>query len=141
MQRVLVQRDFDQPPERLFTYLAEHENLGDLFGMRVERVRDGQDGERNGVGSVRRLSFGGMLPLEETVTAFERNERIEYRITKGSPLRDHRGEMRFAERPGGGAHLRYEITFGAKVPGVDRIVAHGLRKSIRDGLDKAAARA
>jgi uncharacterized protein YndB with AHSA1/START domain len=141
MQRVLVERDFDQPAERLFAYLAEHENLGELFGMRVERVRDGQSGERNGVGSVRRLSFGGVAPLEESITAYEPNRRIEYRITKGSPLRDHRGEMLFTERPGGGTHLRYEISFGGKFPGADRIVALGLRRSIPKGLDKAAANA
>jgi uncharacterized protein YndB with AHSA1/START domain len=141
MQRVLVERDFDQPPDRLFAYLAEHENLGDLFGMRVERVRDGETGQRNGVGSVRRLSFGGVAPLEESITAYEPNERIEYRITKGSPLRDHRGEMLFTERPGGGTHLRYEISFGAKLPGADRIVARGLRRSIPKGLDKAASNA
>jgi uncharacterized protein YndB with AHSA1/START domain len=141
MQTVLVERNFDQPVDRLFAYLSEHENLGELFGMRVERVRDGENGERNGIGSVRRLSFGGVAPLEESVTAYVRNERIEYRITKGSPLRNHRGEMLFAERAGGGAHLRYEITFGAKVPGADRIVAAGLRRSIPKGLDKAASNA
>ena len=57
MQQVLVERDFDQPVDRLFAYLCEHENLGPIFPARVERVRDGENGERNGVGSVRRLSF------------------------------------------------------------------------------------
>jgi uncharacterized protein YndB with AHSA1/START domain len=141
MQRVFVERDFDQPADRLFAYLSEHENLRDLFGLRVERVRDGENGERNGVGSVRKLSLGGVAPLEETVTAFEPDRRIEYRITKGSPLRDHRGEMLFSERPGGGTHLAYEIVFGAKVPGVDRVVARALRRSIAKGLDKAASEA
>jgi hypothetical protein len=32
-----------------------------------------------------------------------------YRITKGSPLRDHEGVMRFSPTAGGGTHLRYEI--------------------------------
>ena len=141
MQTVLAERDFDQAPDRLFAYLSEHENLSELFGMRTERVRDGEQGERNGVGSVRRLSFGGLLPLEETITAYEPHERIEYRITKGSPLKGHRGEMRFTERPDGGTNLRYEITFGGKLPGADRIVASGLRRSIPKGLDKAAERA
>jgi uncharacterized protein YndB with AHSA1/START domain len=141
MQQVLVERDFDQPPDRLFDFLSEHENLGDLFGMRVERVRDGENGERNGVGSVRKLSFSGLLPVEETITASDPNKRIEYKITKGSPLKGHRGEMLFSERPGGGTHLRYEIEFGGKFPGADRIVARGLRRSIPKGLDIAASNA
>jgi len=141
VQQVLIERDFEQSAERLFAYLSEHENLGAIFPFRVERVRDGENGDRNGVGSVRRLSFGGMLPLEETVTASEPNRRIAYRITKGSPLRGHRGEMLFSDRAGGGSHLRYEIVFGSPIPGVARIVAAGLRRSIAKGLDTVAAEA
>jgi uncharacterized protein YndB with AHSA1/START domain len=141
VQQVLVERDFTQPAERIFAYLSEHENLDVIFPMRVERVRDGENGERNGVGSVRRLSFRGLLPLEETVTAVEPNRRIEYRITKGTPLRGHRGEMLFSQREGGGSHLRYEIVFGAAVPGVDRVVAASLRRSIARGLEKVAKKA
>ena len=136
-----MERDFDQPVERVFAYLSEHENLGAIFPMRVERLRDGQNGERNGVGSVRRLSFRGLMPFEETVTVVEPNRRIEYKITKGTPLRGHRGEMLFSERDGGGTHLRYEIVFGAKVPGVDRVVAASLRRSVSKGMETVAAEA
>ena len=55
--RVHVSHDFAKPPERVFAYLAEHENLGPLFGAEVTRVRDG-DTERNGVNSVRKLKVG-----------------------------------------------------------------------------------
>src|SRR3954465_9707169 len=102
MQQVLIERDFDHPVDRVFAYLSEHENLGVIFPTRVERVRDGQNGERNGVGSVRRLAFPGLMPFGETVPDVEPNRRIEYRITKGTPLRGHRGEMLFSEREGGG---------------------------------------
>ncbi len=141
MQQVLVERDFDQPVDRLFAYLSEHENLGTIFPLDVERVRDGENGDRNGVGSVRRLSLKGLAPFEETVTAVQPNRLIEYRITKGSPMRGHRGQMEFSERDGGGSHLRYEIVFGAKVPGLDRVVAASLRRSIARGLDTVAAQA
>jgi uncharacterized protein YndB with AHSA1/START domain len=141
VHQVLIERDFEQSADRVFDYLSEHENLGVIFPTRVERVRDGQNGERNGVGSVRRLSFAGLMPFEETVTGMEPNRRIEYRITKGSPLRGHRGEMLFSERNGGGSHLRYEIVFGSAVPGVAAIVASSLRRSISKGLEKVAANA
>jgi uncharacterized protein YndB with AHSA1/START domain len=141
VKQVLIERDFEQGVDRVFDYLSEHENLGVIFPTRVERVRDGQGGERNGVGSVRRLSFGGLMPFEETVTAMEPNRRIEYRITQGTPLRGHRGEMLFSEREGGGSHLRYEIVFGSRVPGVAAAVAASLRRSIAKGLETVAARA
>jgi len=141
VQQVLVERDFEQSVDRVFDYLSEHENLGAIFPMRVERVRDGENGERNGVGSVRRLSMHGLMPFEETVTAVEPGRRIEYKITKGTPMRGHRGEMLFSERDGGGSHLRYEIVFGSRVPGIAPIVASTLRRSISKGLETVAAEA
>lgn len=134
LSHVHVTHDFHAPVERVFAYLAEHENLAALFGTRIERVRDG-DTERNGVGSCRRLSFGGLLPFEETVTAFAPDERIVYRITKGSPMREHEGVMAFAAN-GAGSRLDYTIQFGSPVPGLAPVVARVLRGNIARGLRK-----
>jgi uncharacterized protein YndB with AHSA1/START domain len=139
MQRVEFDRDFDQPVGRIFTYLAEHENLGPLFGATVTRVRDG-DTSRNGEGSVRRLRIAVLPTFDETVTVYEPDERIEYRISRGGPLRGHHGSMVFSSRETG-SHLRYVISFGAVVPGLDRVVAAALRRSIAEGLDQVAANA
>ena len=129
--------DFDVPVERLYAYFSEHENLKTLFGLDVERLSEG-DTEPNGVGSVRKLSVKGALPFEETITEAIPNERIEYRVTKGSPLRGHLGVMVFSSTGDGGSHLDYTITFGAAVPGLDRVIAAGLSRSIRRGFPKVA---
>jgi uncharacterized protein YndB with AHSA1/START domain len=129
MQQIRISQDFALPVQRVYAYLAEHENLGPLFGARVTRLCDGAT-SRNGVGSVRRLKVGPMPAFEETVTEAVENERLGYRITKGSPLRDHRGLMEF--RPTAtGSHL---IEFGTAVPGLDRVIKLGLQRSIRRGL-------
>jgi len=133
--RVVVDKDFSLPPERVFDYLAEHENLGPLFGAKIKQLRDGTDGTRNGVGSVRQLKVGPLPPFEETVTEAIPNELIRYRITKGSPLRDHEGVMRISPN-GAGSHLHYEISFGAVVPGLDRLIAAGLKRNVAAGLKK-----
>ncbi len=133
LQHVHVTQEFRAPVERVFAYLAEHENLAPLFGTRVERVRDGET-ERNGVGSCRRLSFHGLLPFEETVTEMVPDERIVYRITKGSPMRDHEGVMAFSATANGGSRLDYRIRFGAAVPGLAALVARVLRGRIAAGL-------
>jgi uncharacterized protein YndB with AHSA1/START domain len=133
MQRVVVDRRFTLPPDRVFAHLAEHEHLGPMLGAKVDRVRDGTDGRRNGVGSVRRVKVGPLPSFEETVTEVVPDELIRYRITKGSPLRGHEGVMRFSPN-GTGTHLLYEISFGGVVPGVDRVVAAALRRSIPKGL-------
>jgi uncharacterized protein YndB with AHSA1/START domain len=140
MQTVTVDHDFRLPPERVFAYLSEHENLDDIFGARITRLRDGTDGHRNGVGSVRELKVGPTPPFEETVTEFVPNELIAYEITKGSPLKNHRGEMRFTTE-GEGTHLHYEISFGSKLPGVDLIVAQGLKRNVAKGLAGVETRA
>jgi len=134
-QRVHIQQEFDVPVERAYAYLAEHENLGTVFGLKVERVQDG-DTERNGVGSVRRLSVGGVAPFEETVTKVVPNELIEYRISKGSPLRNHLGTMRFAALPGDRSRLDYTIVFGAAVPLLASVVKRGLESGLKRGLPK-----
>jgi uncharacterized protein YndB with AHSA1/START domain len=134
MATVVVDHDFSLPPARVFAYLAEHEHLGPLFGARISRLNDGTDGTRNGVGSARELKLGPLPSFVETVTEVVPDELIRYRITKGSPLRDHEGVMRFTPN-GTGTHLHYEIAFGAVVPGLDRVIALGLRRSVAKNLD------
>jgi uncharacterized protein YndB with AHSA1/START domain len=134
MQRVIVDQDFELPPARVFAYLAEHENLGPLFGAKVKRLKDGDDGTRNGVGSKRQLQVGKLPPFEETIVEVVPDELIRYRITKGSPLRDHEGVMRFTPQ-GSGTHLHYEISFRGAVPGIDRLVKLGLERNLANGLE------
>ncbi len=131
-----IEHDSAKPPERIFAHLAEHENLADVFGAKITRLRDGEGEERNGVGSMRRLQIGPLPPFEETVTEFVPNERIEYKITKGSPLKNHHGEMRFSIRDGGGSRLLYTIDFESAIPGLAAIVKAGLTKGIARGLGK-----
>lgn len=137
---VKVEHDFTLPVERVFAYLAEHTNLGTLFGLKVEHIKDG-DTSRSGAGSVRRLSVGGKLPFEETVTKDVPNELIEYRISKGSPLKNHFGRMVFSSLPSGGTHLTYTIDFDGPAPGLGKVVAMGLQNSISRGLKKVDSKA
>ena len=136
MQRLRFNRDFDLPPEEVFAFFAEHENLGPTFGAEVTRLSDGDDGSRNGVGSRRRIKPGPAPAFEETITAFVPDELIEYRITKGTPLRDHLGQIRFSPVDGG-THLEWDISFGAVVPGLDRILAEVLKRRISQGIAAA----
>jgi len=130
---VHVEHRFEKPPERVFAYLAEHENLAEVFGAKIERVRDGEDGQRNGVGSVRRLQIGPLPPFEETVTEFVPEERIVYRITKGSPLRGHVGVMTFTA-DGDGTRFVYDIRLASPVPGLALLVRGSLTRSITRSL-------
>ena len=140
MQTVDVQQDFSLPVDRVYAFLSEHEHLGPLFGATITRVKDG-DTSRNGVGSVRRLKIGRLPSFDETVTEAVPDALIRYRITRGSPLRGHEGVLRFTSGPNGGSHVDYTIRFGAAVPLLDRVVAVGLRRNIRRGLETVDAQA
>ncbi len=132
---VIVDHVFAKPPERVFAYLAEHENLADLFGAKVTRLKDGDDGHRNGVGSVRSLKIGPLPAFEETVTEYDEPRRIVYRITKGSPLRGHVGEMTF-EPEGEGTSFHYDIRLASPVPGLAALVRASLTRSVNAELPK-----
>jgi uncharacterized protein YndB with AHSA1/START domain len=137
---VHIEHDFAKPPERIFAHLAEHENLAELFGAKVTRVRDGES-ERNGVGSVRRLQIGPLPPFEETVEEFVVPQRILYRITKGSPLRGHVGVMDFGPTPSGGTRFVYDIRIASPIPGVAPLVTASLTRSISKALASVEAAA
>ena len=139
MQRIEITQDFALPVERVYAYLAEHENLGPIFGAKVERLRDG-DTARNGVGSVRRLKVGPLPWFEETNTQVVTNELIEYRITKGSVLNDHRGEMRFSPN-GTGSRVDYVIEFAPKVPLTGPLLKKAIEGNVRSGLKDVDAKA
>jgi uncharacterized protein YndB with AHSA1/START domain len=137
--RIDITYDFALPVQRVYAYLAEHENLGPLFGAKVRRVQDGTTG-RNGTGSVRALKVGPLPWFEETVTHTVPDKVIDYEISKGSPLRGHTGRMEFVA-VGTGSRLRYVIEFGAVVPLLDRVIAKGLERNIRNGLKAVDAKA
>jgi uncharacterized protein YndB with AHSA1/START domain len=130
---VHIEHDFAKAPDRIFAYLAEHENLAEVFGAKVKRLCDGEAGERNGVGSCRQLKIGPLAPFEETVTEFVPAERIVYRITKGSPLRGHVGTMAFAP-VSEGTRFVYDIRLASPIPGLARIVQASLTRSINRAL-------
>lgn len=136
LQVVELRKTFPFPVEHLFAHLSEHENLGSLFGARVTRVRDG-DTDRNGVGSVRSIRVGPGTPFEETVTVFEPNARIEYRITRGGPLKNHHGCMSFS-RDGDGSRLHYRIEFEGRLPLIGPVVRFGLQRTLERGLSRLA---
>jgi uncharacterized protein YndB with AHSA1/START domain len=137
---VNIEHHFEKPPEQVFAYLAEHENLADIFGAKITRLRDGEDGDRNGVGSVRRLQIGPLPPFEETVTEFVVPERIVYKITKGSPLRGHVGVMTFTS-DAGGTKMVYDIRLASPIPGLALLVRASLTREITKGLARVDERA
>ena len=128
--------EFDVPVERLDAHLSDHENLKPLLGLNITRVKEGET-NANGVGSVRRLSAKGLLPFEETVTEAIPNERIEYRATKERRSKTTWGSW-CSRPPARAAATSTTRSPYTAAPGLDKLIAAGVGRSLRRGLLKAA---
>lgn len=140
VQTVHTIQSFNAPADVVCDWFAEHQNLGQVFLARIRRVKDaeGPDGP-NGVGSVRRIWIGPTPSFDETVTVFEPGQRIEYRITRGSPIKNHHGVMIFSEHEGV-TTLDYTIEIESRIPGTTTAITKTMSKVVASGLRRVKPR-
>ncbi len=103
----------------------------------MSRIVDGADGA-NGLGSVRQIKIGILPGFEETITEFKPHTFIQYKITKGSPIKNHVGELSFSEEAGT-TLLDYTIQLESKIPLTTGIIAKALEQGISKGLKRYAS--
>ncbi|MFH1078678.1 MAG: SRPBCC family protein [Pseudomonadota bacterium] len=135
MQKININMEFGQPVGELFALLSDHEKMGPILDANVKRTRDGKD-SLNGLGSVRALNIGPLPGFDETVTAFEKDKLVEYKITRGSPLKNHKGIMQFYPSGSDSSKLHYTIEFKSRIPLFGPVIRMGLENTIRRGLKK-----
>lgn len=133
---IKMKQVFNAPVSEVFATLSDHNTFGKICGINMSRVVDGADGA-NGLGSVREIKIGILPGFEETITEFKPDEFIQYKITKGSPIKNHVGELRFSEE-GGATTLDYTIELESKIPLTTSIISKGLEQGISKGLQKYA---
>lgn len=135
MYTIEIDETFDVPRRKVFALFADHQRFGKLLGAPVKRIKDSDQADPNGIGSIRRIGIGP-IGLEETVLSFEPDSLIEYAITSLSPIRNHRGRIRFEETTDGGTRLNYTITFEDIVPFTGRVVSTALEQGLRRGIKR-----
>lgn len=127
-QTISVTQSFSAPVEQVFAALSDHNRLSSVLGVPVRRIKDGT-GAPNGVGSVRRI---GPAPLgtQETVTDFQENTRVAYRISKfGGPIRNHQGEVLFSTTDSG-----CDVTWNIAFETFPAVLGQGLRVVLETGV-------
>lgn len=135
-QTVRFEQFFAAPRDKVFAWFADHEKFGRIWPGTTRRIQESADPrEPNGLGSVREIRTGGMT-FEETIVGFDAPERIAYRITRGSPIKNHRGELVFTQVEGG-TKLSYVIEFDPKVPLTGGLIASVLCTSFHRGINRA----
>lgn len=131
--KIEIDETFDVPRHRVFALFADHERFGKLLGAPVKRIRDSDQADPNGMGSIRKIGIGP-LSLKETVINFEPDSLIEYTISSMSPVRNHMGRIRFEDAPGGGTRIQYTISFDDILPFSGKLVSSALDQGIRKGI-------
>ncbi len=70
-QQIKITLLFNAPVDTIFSLLTDHEAFGQVINTKFKRVVDSKGENKNGVGSVRRISAFPAPAFEETVVTFE----------------------------------------------------------------------
>ena len=132
IQTITINQVFDAPLKQVFATLSDHEKFGKICGINMVRVKDGVE-HLNGLGSIREIKIGILPSFQETICKFIDNERIEYKITQGSPIKNHLGVLIFSEMKGK-TKLNYTIQLESKVPFTTLMIKSMLGFGIKNGL-------
>ena len=134
-----MQQDFSISVSTVFAVLANHELFGQVVGSNIFCIKESDSEHPHGEGSVRKIQMP-IGTFEETVIKFSPNQLIRYTVSKGSPIKDHLGELRFSTTPGG-CRLDYTIVFTPKLPvwGWGKVLAWAIQRDIASGLASFSA--
>ncbi|WP_180023908.1 SRPBCC family protein [Acinetobacter sp. YH1901134] len=140
MKSIQVKKEFNAPVEQVFELLSKHSTYNVAFApIQVVRVKDSADPERlDGVGSVRRMGFGPVKPLQEQITLLEPNQRIEYKIIKNPLVKHHLGVIQFEAIDAARTLVTYTIELQARAPFVSQLILAQLKSAIKIGFSKLA---
>jgi uncharacterized membrane protein len=140
-QSIIITQVFNAPVETIFNILTDHESFGRILKAKIKRVIDSRDENKNGLGSVRRIQAFPAPAFEESVITFKPNQLMEYKVSKGSPIKNHLGRMEFAD-VNGKTRLTYRVDFEPKLPFflLGSIIKKAIEKPIQVGLERLSAR-
>jgi hypothetical protein len=98
MFNIRVERVVKKNINDVFGILVEHEDYGQLPGIKSARLLESGRDERNGEGALREVDLGALV-FKERITRFERPYQMNYRIESAKPLpvRHDLGEIRLSE--------------------------------------------
>ncbi|MBU2954231.1 SRPBCC family protein [Marinobacter sp. F3R08] len=135
MYSIQIEETVNVPRRKVFALFADHRRFGKLLGIPVKRIKDSDQADPNGTGSVRKIGFGP-VGLTETITSFEPDSLIEYIIIGMSPIRNHLGRIRLEDTPEGQTRVNYTITFEDIIPFTGKVVSAALEQGIRRGIKR-----
>lgn len=140
MNSIQVKQEFNAPIESVFDVLSKHATYNKVFApIQVVRTHDAIDANRpDGVGSIRKMGFGPIKPIQEQITHLEVDRRIEYKIIKNPLIKHHLGIIEFDEAGPNKTLVSYTIELQARAPFVSNLILAQLKLAITLGFKKLA---
>ncbi len=134
-----IKESFNAPVDVVFARLTDHREFGRVINTDIKCIVKSQDNNKNGKGSVRRIKNFLIPAFEETVTEFEQDKLMGYRLSKGSPIKNHKGRMEFFSK-NNTTYLYYTIDFKVKLPFIllGPLLKKMIEKSLVNGLSTLA---
>jgi uncharacterized protein YndB with AHSA1/START domain len=138
-QHIEITQVFNAPVKEIFSLLTDHESFGEIINTNIKRIVDSHDENKNGIGSVRRATIFPLPGFEESVITFEQDQLMEYTVSKGSPVKNHKGRIEFFNEQGT-SRVHYVIDFEPRLPFcfLGAVLKSGTEKPIKEGLAKLA---
>ena len=96
------------------------------------------DGEIRSLVSERKRINGQPYVMKERVTAMVPNERFEYDLLSGLPVKNYHAVVRLHDLPGGGTEIYWRSTFDSPWPGLGFLWRGAMQKVIRDVAEALA---
>lgn len=132
-----MQQHFNAPVETVFNSLSQHATFNTvLWPVRSVRIKDAAPPEAlDGVGSTRKMGFGPIKPILETITKVKPCELIEYRMEANALISHHHGKLEFSG-VNNSIRVTYTIELESRLPLLGRLVLTQLKWSATRGLEK-----
>lgn len=139
-KKITIKQKFERPVAEVFDVLSKHATYNQAFWpIQVVRIKDSADPERpDGIGSVRKMGFGAIKPLQEQITLLEENQCIEYKIINNPLVSHHLGRLVFQPLSANSTLVTYTIEFDGKIPFSSLLVLSQLKVAVTLGMAKVA---
>ncbi|MBK6273845.1 MAG: SRPBCC family protein [Saprospirales bacterium] len=133
-------QDYNVPAYNVFSFFSDHNRLSEVYSAIIRRLTDSNDPRNaNGLGSSR-IVIAFPTIFQETITKYIEPTLIEYKITFGSPLKNHIGIMHFIDLGNGKSRLDYTIEFEPRIPKTGFFLRNLLEKQVGAAIRELAHR-
>ncbi|MFN8281950.1 MAG: SRPBCC family protein [Chitinophagales bacterium] len=140
VERLHFLQDYSVDAYKVFSFFSDHNRLSEVYPAFMRRIIDSNDPRNaNGLGSSRIIVTFPTI-FQETITKYVEPSLIEYKITFGSPLKNHVGTMRFIDLGNGKSRLDYTIEFEPRIPKTGFFLRNLLEKQVGQAIRELAHR-